>query len=135
MTFMAGAQTVPAGKTLFERLGETAGITAIVDDVIEAHMNNPAVSARFLPYRDQPERLAVIRQHTIDFFSAGSGGPAEYKGRDMPSTHRGMNISAAEYMHVIDDIMGVLDKHHIDEASKKDVLAILWSLKEMVMAK
>lgn len=135
MTFMAGAQTAPAGKTLFERLGETPGITAIVDDVIEAHMNNPAVSARFIPYRDQPERLAVIRQHTIDFFSAGSGGPAEYKGRDMPSTHRGMNISAAEYMHVIDDIMGVLDKHHIDEASKKDVLAILWSLKEMVMAK
>ena len=135
MTLMASAQTAPTEKTLFERLGETAGITAIVDDVIEAHMNNPAISARFLPYRDQPERLAIIRQHTIDFFSAGSGGAVEYKGRDMPSTHRGMNISAADYMHAIDDIMGVLDKHHIDAASKKDVLAILWSLKEMVMAK
>ncbi len=116
-------------------MGGTAGITAIVDDVIEAHMNNPAIKARFLPYQEQPERLAKIRQHTIDFFSMGSGGPVEYKGRDMPTTHQGMNISAAEYMHVMDDIMGVLDKHHIDDESKKDVLAILWSLKETIMSK
>ncbi len=79
--------------------------------------------------------LQKYRKHTIDFFSAGSGGPVEYKGRDMPTTHTGMNISAAEYMEVIDDIMGVLDKHNIDEESKKDVLAILWSLKGMIMAK
>jgi hemoglobin len=122
-------------KTLFERLGGTPGITAIVDDVIEAHMNNPAINKRFMPYQDQPERFTKIRQHTIDFFSAGSGGPLEYKGRDMPTTHTGMNISAEEYMHVIDDIMGVLEKHAIDEESKKDVLAILWSIKGMIIGK
>jgi hemoglobin len=136
MTSTLSAQTVPTEtKTLFERLGGTPGITAIVDDVIEAHMNNPAINARFKPYQDQPERFAKIRQHTIEFFSAGSGGPVEYKGRDMPTTHQGMNISAAEYMHVIDDIMGVLEKHNIDEESKKDVLIILWSLKPTIMSK
>jgi hemoglobin len=122
-------------KSLFERLGGTPGITAIVDDVIEAHMSNPAINVRFIPYRDLPERLSKIRQHTIDFFSAGSGGPVEYKGRDMPTTHRGMNITAAEYMHVIDDIMGVLKKHNISDESQKDVLDILWSLKETIMSK
>ena len=133
---MINAETMPVETTtLFGRLGGTAGITAIVDDVIEAHMNNPAINARFKPYRAQPERLAKIRQHTIDFFSAGSGGPVEYKGRNMPATHEGMNISAAEYMHVIDDIMGVLEKHYIHDESKKDVLAILWSLKETIISK
>lgn len=133
---MVSAQNMPTEtKTLFERLGGTPGITAIVDDVIEAHMNNPEISARFKPLQDQPERLAKIRQHTIEFFSAGSGGSVEYHGRDMPTTHQGMSISAAEYMHVIDDIMGVLDKHNIDQESKKDVLTILWSLKETIMSK
>jgi len=122
-------------KSLFNRLGGTAGITAIVDDVIEAHMNNQAINARFMPYTELPERFAKIRQHTIDFFSAGSGGPIQYTGRDMPTTHTGMNISTAEYVEVMNDIMGVLDKHKIDEASQKDVLAILWSLKEMIIAK
>lgn len=119
---------------LFERLGGTTGITTIVEDVVEAHMNNPSISARFLPYKEQPEKLAVIKQHTIDFFSAGSGGPITYTGRDMPTTHKGMNISPAEYMHVVDDILQVLEKHKIDETSKKEVLAILWSLKGMIIS-
>ncbi len=120
-------------KSLFERLGGTDGITRIVDDVIDTHMSNPAVSARFLPYKDEPEKLAAIKQHSVDFFSEGSGGPARYSGRDMPTAHKGMNISAGEYMNVIDDIFVALDKNSIDEETKKDVLHILWSLKGMII--
>ncbi len=119
---------------LFDRLGGTVGITSIVDDVVEAHMNNPAISARFLPYKEQPERLAVVKKHTVDFFSIGSGGNVAYCGRDMVTTHRGMNISPAEFMHVVDDIMHVLDKHETGEESKKEVLSILWSLKGMIIS-
>lgn len=122
-------------KTLYERLGERQGIATIVDDTIETHMNNPAVSARFLPYKEKPEILAVIKSHTVDFFSAGSGGPVTYKGKDMVTAHTGMNISAEEYMHVIDDIFIALDKNAIDEDTKKDVLSILWSLKGMIISK
>jgi len=35
----------------------------------------------------------------------------------------------------MDDILIVLDEHEIDEESKKDVLAILWSLKDAIMHK
>ncbi len=122
-------------RILFERLGGRTGITAIVDAVVEAHMCNPAVSARFLPYKNQPERLSTIKQHTVDFFSAGSGALVSYSGRDMVATHTGMNITADEYMHVVDDILGVLDQHNIDSISKNEVLSILWSLKSMIMGK
>src|SRR5690606_18398796 len=121
--------------TLFERLGGKAGISSIVDDTVAAHMENPAVNARFLPFKDQPERLAIIKKHTVDFFSMGSGGPANYSGKDMITTHTGMNISPAEYMHVMDDILLALDKNSISEDSKKDVLPILWSLKGMIISK
>jgi hemoglobin len=121
--------------TLYERLGGEEGVIAIVDDVVEAHMNNPAISPRFLPYVARPDTLAQIKKHTVNFFCAGAGGPQAYEGRDMVTTHTGMNINAEEYMHVIDDIMGVLDKHGITEDSKKDVLAILYSLKGMIMGK
>jgi hemoglobin len=122
-------------KTLFERLGGRIGISKIVDDTVENHMNNAAVNARFLPLKKQPERLAIIKNHTIDFFEAGSGGPNNYKGKDMVSAHTGMNINPSEYMHVMDDIFMALDKNNIDEDSKKDVLAILWSLKGMMIGK
>lgn len=116
-------------KSLYERLGSIEGITAIVDDIVENHMSNPAVNARFLPLKDNPEHFAEVRQHLINFLAAGSGGPQEYKGMDMLSSHKGMNISQGEYMHVIDDIMKALNKHNIDEQTQKDVLAIAYSLK------
>ena len=121
--------------TLYERLGGEEGLIAIVDDVVETHMNNPAVSARFLPYKERPEYLAQVKKHTVNFFCAGSGGPQKYEGRDMTTTHRGMNINATEYMNVIDDIMIVLDKHNKSEETKKDVLAILYSLKDQMIGK
>ena len=121
--------------TLYERLGGEEGIIAIVDDIVEAHTKNPAISARFLPYLERPEYLAQIKRHTVNFFGAGAGGPQQYEGRDMTTAHRGMNINAAEYMHVIDDIMGVLDKHGKSEETKKDVLAIAYSLKDLMIGK
>ena len=121
-------------KSLYERLGGKDGISQIVDDTVEEHMNNTAINARFLPLKDQPEKLAVIKQHTIQFFSAGSGGPPIYQGKDMVTAHKGMNISPAEYMHTIDDIFAALDKNSIDDDTKKDVLSILWSLKGMIVS-
>lgn len=132
---LAQKSTHSSQASLFERLGGTEGMSAIVDGAVEAHLNNPAIKTRFAPYLGQPERLAVIRQHTIDFFSAGGGAPITYTGRDMPTTHGGMNISPAEFMAAVDDIMGVLEKRGIDDESKKDVLAILWSLKGMIIGK
>lgn len=120
-------------NTLYERLGGATGIASLVDDIIEAHMVNPLIKARFLPMRDDPENLANAMQHLRDFLAAGSGGPEQYSGRSMPEAHRGMNISAQEYMAAIDDIMGVLDKHEIDEQARKDVLAIAYSLKDEII--
>ena len=120
-------------KTLYERLGNKEGITKLVDDVVENHTKNPIVSPRFLPYLDQPERLAMIKKHTVDFFCAGSGGPESYGGRDMPTTHKGMNVSEQEYMAVVDDILEAMDKNSYGDEEKKDVLAILYSLKEGII--
>jgi hemoglobin len=114
---------------LFERLGGTPGIHALVDDIVALHMDNPAIRARFRPYLDTPDKLAITKKHLCAFLEAGSGGTAAYAGRSMPDTHRGMNISEAEYMAAVDDILAALRKHAIDEQTQKDVLAIAWSLK------
>jgi hemoglobin len=114
---------------LFERLGGTPGINALVEDIVALHMENPAIRVRFRPYLDTPDTLAMTKQHLCAFLEAGSGGTAQYSGRSMPDAHRGMNISEAEYMAALDDILAALRKNNIDEQSQKDVLAIAYSLK------
>ena len=115
--------------TLFDRLGGSSGITAMVDDIVAAHMDNPVISARFRPYLDTPEKLAITKGHLCAFLEAGSGGQKPYTGRTMRDAHRGMNISEAEYVAALDDILAVLRRHNIDEQTQKDVLAIAYSLK------
>lgn len=116
-------------KSLYERLGGYKGIEAIVDDIVELHMSNPAIKARFLPLKDNPQHFAEVRQHLINFLASGSGGSEQYTGKDMTTAHKGMNISQGEYMSAVDDIMKALDKHNMDEQTKKDVLFIAYSLK------
>jgi hemoglobin len=121
--------TTAATATLYDRLGQNAGITRIVNDVVDAHLANPLVSARYQVVKDMPR----LRQTAIEFFCAGSGGPEPYTGRDMLSTHKGMNISEQEYMGVMDDILGTLEKHNIDAGTRGEVTAILYSLKGEIL--
>lgn len=120
-------------QPLFERLGGSSGIRALVEDIVAFHMENPAIRARFRPYLETPEKLEATKAHLCTFIEAGSGGPAAYDGRDMRETHRGMNVSESEYMAATDDILAALDKHRVDEQSRNEVLAIVYSLKEEIM--
>ncbi|HRG99832.1 MAG TPA: group 1 truncated hemoglobin [Polyangiaceae bacterium] len=119
-------------KTLYERLGRTEGIRALVETVATNHLANPAIAKRFMPLTQDPERLATALGHLSTFLEAGAGGPAKYTGKDMVAAHRGMNISGEEYLAAMDDIMGALATHGIDEATKKDVLFMLYELKPTV---
>lgn len=120
-------------ETLYQRLGGSSGIKALVTDIVALHMENPVIRARFRPYLETPEKLEITKKHLCAFLEAGSGGTAKYAGRTMRDTHRGMNINEAEYMATIDDILTALRKRGIDEQTQKDVLAIAYSLKEEIL--
>lgn len=116
--------------SLYERLGGAAGIDKIVDSAIAAHLENPIIGTRFVNARD----LDRAKRMAKEFFAHGSsGGALPYSGKDMAAAHRGMNISEQEYLAATDDILGALEQHRIDEATRNDVLAILYSLKSAII--
>jgi hemoglobin len=49
------------------------------------------------------------------------------------TTHKGMNISEQEFIAAVDDILSAMDKNHLTDDVKKDVLAVLYSLKGQVI--
>ena len=112
--------------TLYERLGGEEGIRAIVNDVVANHHVNPAVKARFDNASKTDAELADL---VVDFIGAGTGGPQEYQGMDMREAHRGMNVSEAEFVGVLDDILAALDKHGVGAREQAELLAISYSMK------
>ncbi len=87
-------------KTLYERLGGAEGVTSIAGDIVDIHMANPVINSRFKD--SKPDELKVLVR---DFFAAGSGGPNNYKGKDMLTAHKGMNLNETEMISTIDDVL------------------------------
>ena len=119
--------------SLYERLGGAAGIRALVDGIVDAHLANPIIGARFRPYLDRPEEVAEIKRHTCAFLSEGSGGPDTYRGRSMAEAHRGMGITDAEYAAATDDILATLARHGHDAATQAEMRAMLDALRDEIV--
>ncbi len=114
--------------TLYERLGGEEKIRQIAADIFDNHSSNDTVKVRFA----DSDRNDVIRI-VAEFICMGTGGPQEYTGKDMLSAHRGMNINEQEYLAVIDDIMGALEKNGVGEREKQEMLSIAYSLKGEIL--
>ncbi len=117
-----------ATPTLYERLGKRPGIETIARDIFHNHSTNPIVKNRYV--NSDPEN--VVRLVT-EMCCAGFGGPETYTGRDMITTHTGMNINEVEFVAVCDDVLAALDKHNVGQKEKDEVLCILYSLKSQIV--
>lgn len=119
--------------SMYERLGRTEGIRSLVNTIAGAHLSNPVIAKRFEPLAQDPAKLEVALSHLANFLENASGGPAQYTGKSMIDAHTGMNISGEEYLAAMDDIMGALVKHGIDENTQKDALSMLYTLKPIIV--
>lgn len=115
-------------ESLYQRLGGTEGIAAVVDDALDRHAVNPLLAPRF-----RGKDLPRLKQLGTQFFCMGSGGPQRYEGRDMRSAHSGMNISEQELLAAIDDIVAALQAQHVGAGEVHEVVGILYSLKGEVL--
>lgn len=110
--------------SLYERLGGENAIRNIATVILENHLANDVVKARYM----DSDRQEVIRVVT-EFICVGTGGPQTYSGKDMLAAHKGMNISEREYMAVLDDILAALNTQGVGQREKEELLFIAYSLR------
>jgi hemoglobin len=114
--------------SLYERLGEIQGITKIASDLVDLHMANSSISTRFAN-----SDLTKLKNHAATFFIAGTGGPNNYQGKDMLTTHKGMNIAASEFMAVLDDALSALQKNNVGQREQEEVLYIFYGMRSQIV--
>lgn len=117
-----------AAPSLYERLGSWDGIDQIVRDTIALHQANTAISHYFADVDTE-----MLAGHVTAFFSAGTGGPAKYEGRDMTTTHRDMGLSDADFDSAVADVLKALEMNDIGAGEISEVAVILESLRPAVM--
>ncbi|GLS82582.1 group I truncated hemoglobin [Paraferrimonas haliotis] len=114
---------------LFERLGKEPGITQFVSDLVDAHLANPVLVHHFK--NSDTNRLKRI---ATEFVITAVGGPRCYNGKGMKAVHKGMKISAEEFIQVLDDALIALDKNKVAQREREQVLWLLYSLKADILS-
>lgn len=114
--------------SLYERLGGEPGVRKLVNDVLDKNLNNPVIGHHF-----QNVDMNKLKQLVFEFFSMGTGGPHQYTGRDMRTTHVNLNISEEDFLRANHDTLLALEENGVGEAEKNEVIAILDSMKNDVV--
>ncbi len=126
----AALNPAPAAKppsartaTLWDRLGGEKGVRKVVDDFAELVGADPKVDVSRGGKRKLDElTVADLKQKTVEFISANSGGPLKYTGRNLKDVHKGMAVTNEQFDAAVADFKKALVKNNV---SPQDVDAVL----------
>jgi hemoglobin len=122
--------SLAADKTLYERLGGKEALQAVVGEL----WNNVAADAR-INGRFKNTKPEAFGGQLVDFLCQASGGPCQYKGKDMKSAHTGMKLTDAEFNALAEDTTKALNKFKVPAKEQAEVIGMLASLKGDVVGR
>lgn len=124
---------LPSNASLYRRLGGYDALAAVTDDFLARMLSDPKMAAYFEEVDDKGRQR--VRQMIVDQLCAATGGPCVYVGADMPTTHKGLQISETAWTVAAGYLSDTLDKFKVPEREKAEVLAFVTSLKSDIVGK
>lgn len=118
------------GQAMYRAFHERAGIERITADLVELNAADPRISDIF---RNQD--LPHIKAMLADQFCFILGGPCQYRGKDMRTTHRDMGVRVADFNALVENLQKAMDKEGVDYHAQNRLLAKLAAQERMVVTR
>ncbi len=122
-------EVVTPPKSLYERLGGNAAISAVIDQFITNVAGDARINAFFADAASDATRLTKLRNNLINQVGQATGGTEKYTGLDMKSSHAGMGIEDSHFTALVEDLSLSLDKFKVSATEKTELLTALAGLK------
>jgi hemoglobin len=113
-----------SGKSLYDRLGGKDAIDAVVADFVHNVAADDRINARFAA-----TDIPAFQKKLADQICEVSGGPCKYTGKDMKAAHANMHITKADFNDLVEDLTKSLDKFHVGDREKNELLGALGSMR------
>jgi truncated hemoglobin YjbI len=120
---------VAAPKSLYERLGGNAAISAVTDQFIANVAGDARINAFFADAAADPARLTKLRNNLVNQLGEATGGTEKYTGLNMKVSHAGMGIEESHFNALVEDLALALDKFKVPTAEKNELLGALAPMK------
>ena len=109
-----------ADDMLYKSLGEKAGLVALMDDFVPRLVADPRMKPFFEKSNQQNLKASLTEQ-----ICQVSGGPCVYRGPDMKSTHREMDITKGNFNALVEVLQLSMDAKGIGFRTQNQLLALL----------
>lgn len=116
---------------LYKRIGGYDVIAAIIDDLFTL-MRADSRFARFGAGRSVDSRRRA-QQLTVDLICSASGGPCYYIGRDMRTSHAGLQITHSEWQASIELTRKALLNHSVGLQEQLEFLDLFERYKDDIV--
>lgn len=119
-----------SGKSLYDRLGGLAPISVVVSDFLDRMIPDEQLNRN--PAIDEARTRVpapYLKYHVTAFVCQATGGPCEYHGRDMVSSHQHLNITEDEWDRMATIFKGVLADHDVPEKETRELLELVGTTK------
>lgn len=107
-------------RTLFERLGGTPAIEAIVEDFYDRITRDPRVLHHF-----DEQRLPSLRRAQVTWLTATLGGDASEPPADLAKAHAHLDITDAQVAAVVGHLDAAIGANGADDELRRQVIAVV----------
>ena len=103
--------------TLYQQLGERAGLAQIVEDLLYLIVDDERINHQF-----KGINVAQFHRHLTDQLCQLSGGPCTYSGRSMRKAHADMAITETQFNALAENLILAMEQNGIGTGAQNRLL-------------
>ncbi|GFM65044.1 group 1 truncated hemoglobin [Pseudomonas cichorii] len=131
IALLAGcAQQPPKDDSLYQDLGQRAGIQRIVEGMLMNIARDDRIVERF-------KRIDIVRlrDKLVEQFCVEAGGPCQYTGSSMAESHKGQNLTRSDFNALVENLIDAMDTEKIPVSVQNRLIARLAPMRGEVIEK
>ncbi|MBI6855472.1 group 1 truncated hemoglobin [Pseudomonas lijiangensis] len=131
IALLAGcAQQPPKDDSLYQDLGQRAGIQRIVEGMLMNIARDDRIVERF-----KRVNIVLLRDRLVEKLCVEAGGPCEYKGDSMAESHKGQNLTRSDFNALVENLIDAMDAEKIPVPVQNRLIARLAPMRGEVIEK
>lgn len=107
-------------QSLYQQLGEQQGIETIVEEMLYRVGGDDCIAHHF-------DGVDIMRVHKLisEQVCDLSGGPCDYSGEDMKTSHRNMGVDNADFNALVEHLIAAMEKEDVPVSAQNQLLGVL----------
>ncbi|MCP1339738.1 group 1 truncated hemoglobin [Idiomarina sp. M1R2S28] len=107
-------------QSLYQQLGEQQGIETIVEEMLYQVGGDERIAHHF-------DGVDIMRVHKLisEQVCDLSGGPCDYSGEDMKTSHRNMGVDNADFNALVEHLIAAMEKEDVPVSAQNQLLGLL----------